>query len=180
MSVTFKLQDLASVPSHLITYPTLILPSWKVPFVSPHHQSSSSHNLCPYRPPTPLWSYHILPCITSAIMSVTSLKLDRKVFFFFLVYFLFLHFLEQILPFIFCCCCYCSVTQLCPTVCDLLVQASLSVPTSWSLPKLMSIESVMPSNHLIPCCPLFFLPSIFPSIRVFSNESVLPIRWPKY
>ena len=53
-------------------------------------------------------------------------------------------------------------------------------PDSWSLPKLMSIESVMPSNHLILCCPLLLLPSIFPSIRVFSNESVLRIRWPKY
>ena len=51
---------------------------------------------------------------------------------------------------------------------------------SWSLLKLMSIESVMPSNHLILCCPLLILPSIFPSIRVFSNESVLHIRWPKY
>ena len=51
---------------------------------------------------------------------------------------------------------------------------------SWSLPKLMSIESVMPSNHLILYCPLFLLPSIFPSIRVFSNESVLCIRWPKF
>ena len=53
-------------------------------------------------------------------------------------------------------------------------------PNSWSLPKLMSIESVMPSNHLILCPPLLLLPSIFPSIRVFSNESVLCIRWPKY
>ena len=51
---------------------------------------------------------------------------------------------------------------------------------SWSLPKLMSIESVMPSNHLILCHPLLLLPSIFPSIRVFSNESVLRIRWPEY
>ena len=59
-------------------------------------------------------------------------------------------------------------------------QASLSTINSWSLPKFMSIESVMPSNHLILCCPLFFLTSIFPSIRVFSNESVLRIRWPKY
>ena len=57
-------------------------------------------------------------------------------------------------------------------------QASLSITKSWSLLKLMSIESVMPSNHLILCHPLLFLPSIFPSIRVFSNESVLPIRWP--
>ena len=59
-------------------------------------------------------------------------------------------------------------------------QASLSITNSWSLLKLMSIESVMPSNHLILCCPLFFQPSIFPSIRVFSNESVLHIRWPEY
>ena len=58
-------------------------------------------------------------------------------------------------------------------------QASLSITNSWSLLKLMSIESVMPSNHLILCCPLLLLPSIFPSIRVFLNESVLRIRWPK-
>ena len=59
-------------------------------------------------------------------------------------------------------------------------QASLSISNSWSLLKLMSIESVMPSNHLILCRPLLLLPSIFTSIRVFSNESVLHIRWPKY
>ena len=59
-------------------------------------------------------------------------------------------------------------------------QASLSITNSWSLLKLMSIESVMPSYYLILCCPLLFLPSIFPSIRVFSNESALHIRWPKY
>ena len=59
-------------------------------------------------------------------------------------------------------------------------QVSLSITNSWCLPKLMSIESVMPSNHLILCCPFLLLPSIFPSIRVFSNESVLHIRWPKY
>ena len=58
-------------------------------------------------------------------------------------------------------------------------QASLSITNSWSLLKLMSIESVMPSNHLILCRPLL-LPSIFPSFRVFSNESVLHIRWPKH
>ena len=58
-------------------------------------------------------------------------------------------------------------------------QASLSITNSWSLPKLMSIESVMPSNHLILCRPLLLQPSIFPSIRVLSNESVLCIRWPK-
>ena len=59
-------------------------------------------------------------------------------------------------------------------------QASLSITNSWSLPKLISIESVMPSNHLILCHPLLLLPSVFPSIRVFSNESSLRIRWPKY
>ena len=59
-------------------------------------------------------------------------------------------------------------------------QASLSITNSQSLLKLMFIESVMPSNHLILCRPLLLLPSIFPSIRVFSNESALPIRWPKY
>ena len=59
-------------------------------------------------------------------------------------------------------------------------QASLSITSSWSLVKLMSIESVMPSNHLILCCPLLLPPSIVPSIKVFSNESVLRIRWPKY
>ena len=58
--------------------------------------------------------------------------------------------------------------------------AFLSISHSRSLLKLMSIESVMPSNHLILCCPLLFPPSIFPSIRVFSNESVLHTRWPKY
>ena len=59
-------------------------------------------------------------------------------------------------------------------------QASLSITNSWSLLKPMSIKSVMPSNHLILCHPILLLPSIFPSIRVFSNESVLGIRWPKF
>ena len=59
-------------------------------------------------------------------------------------------------------------------------QASQSITNSWSLLKLMSIESVMPSNHLILCCPLLRLPSIFPSLRVFSSESAFCIRWPKY
>ena len=59
-------------------------------------------------------------------------------------------------------------------------EASLSITNSRSLLKIMSIESVMPSNRLILCCPFLFLPSIFPSIRVFSKESVLRIRWPKY
>ena len=76
-----------------------------------------------------------------------------------------------------------SVAQLCPTLCDptdYSTQASLSITSSWSLLKLMSIESVMPSNHLFLCHPLLLLPSIFPSIRVFSSESILCIRWPKY
>ena len=59
-------------------------------------------------------------------------------------------------------------------------QASLSITNSWSSTKLMSLELVMPSNHLILCRPLFILPSIFPSIRVFSSESALHIRWPRY
>ena len=59
-------------------------------------------------------------------------------------------------------------------------QASLSITNSWSLLKLMSIKAVMPSNHLILCRPLLLLPLILPSIRVFSNESVLHIKWPRY
>ena len=59
-------------------------------------------------------------------------------------------------------------------------QTSLSITNSQILSKLMSVESMMPSGHLILCCPLLFLPSIFPSIRVFSSDSVLHIRWPKY
>ena len=59
-------------------------------------------------------------------------------------------------------------------------QAALSITISWSLPKLMFIESVMPSSHLILCRPLLLLPFIFPSIRVFSNESAVCIRWPNY
>ena len=76
-----------------------------------------------------------------------------------------------------------SVAQSCLTLCDpwtAACQDSLSITNCRSLLKLMSIMSVMPSNHLILCCPLLLLPSAFPSIRVFSNESVLHIRWPKY
>ena len=76
-----------------------------------------------------------------------------------------------------------SVTQFCPTLwypTDCPCQASLSITNSRSLLKLMSIALVMPSNHLILCRPLLPLPSIFPSIKVFSNESALCIRWPKY
>ena len=74
----------------------------------------------------------------------------------------------------------CSVMPDSATPCTAAPQATLSISNSLGLLKLMSIESVMPSNHLILCCPLLLLPSIFPSIRVFSNESVLPIRWSKY
>ena len=76
-----------------------------------------------------------------------------------------------------------SVAQSCPTLCNpwrAARQASLSITNSQSLLKLMSIESVMPSNHLILCGPLLLSLSITPSIKVFSNESVLCIRWPKY
>ena len=81
------------------------------------------------------------------------------------------------------CLCFCSVTQSYSTLWDPWTaahQASLSFTISQSLPKLMCIESVMPSNHLILCRPLLLLPSIFPRIRVFSNESAFLIRWPKY
>ena len=76
-----------------------------------------------------------------------------------------------------------SVPQLCPALCDSSDCSTPGLPSitnSRSSLKLMSVESVMPSNHLILCRPLLLLPSIFPSIRVFSNESVLRIRWPKY
>ena len=73
-----------------------------------------------------------------------------------------------------------SCVQLFATPWTAAFQASLSFAISRSLLRLMSIESVMPSNHLILCRPLLLLPSILPSIRVFSNESALPIRWPKY
>ena len=76
-----------------------------------------------------------------------------------------------------------SVAQSCPifaTPWTAARQTSLSITNSQSLPKPMSIELVMPPNHLILCCPLLLLPSIFPSIKVFSNESAFHIRWPKY
>ena len=84
-----------------------------------------------------------------------------------------------------CCCCCCSVSKLCLTICDPMTaacQAPLSFTISQSLLRCMFIESVNDylSNHLILCCPLLLLPSSFPSIRVFSNESALCIRWPKY
>ena len=75
-----------------------------------------------------------------------------------------------------------SVAQSCLPLCNpwtVAHQAFLSITNSWNLFKLMSIESVMPSNHLILCHPLLLLPSVFPSIRVFCNEATLCIRWPK-
>ena len=78
---------------------------------------------------------------------------------------------------------FCSVTKSCPTLCD---PTNCSMPglpvlhSPWSLLKLMSTEWMMPSNHLILCRPLLLLPSIFPSITVFSNELALCFRWPKY
>ena len=79
--------------------------------------------------------------------------------------------------------CCCSIAKSCLTLCDPWTaarQSSLSFTNSRSLLKLISIESVTPSNHLILCRPLLLPPSVFPSIRVFSNESILHIRWPKY
>ena len=77
----------------------------------------------------------------------------------------------------------CSVAKVCPTLYTLWTaahQASLSLTISRSLLKFVSIESVMLSNHFILCCPLFLLPSVFPSIRIFSSELALHIRWQKY
>ena len=89
--------------------------------------------------------------------------------------------MSQVLTSVQLCCC--SVTKLCPTLCNPMERSMpgfLSITISQSLLKVMSIESVMPSNHMIFCHPLLVLPSIFPSIRIFSNQSVLHIRWPKY
>ena len=91
------------------------------------------------------------------------------------------HSLPVILPrALYCCCLLAKCVRLFVTPWTAAHQASLSFTVSWSLLKLESTELVMPSNHLILCCPLLFLPSIFPSIRVFSNELALRIRWPKY
>ena len=82
-----------------------------------------------------------------------------------------------------CICSLSSFTQSCPTLRDPMDCSTWGFPVHHQLPglpKLMSIESVMPSNHLVHLCPLLLLPSIFPSIRVFFNESVLCIRWSKY
>ena len=81
------------------------------------------------------------------------------------------------------CCCHCSGAKLCLNLHDPMDWSTPGFPVlhySWGLLKLMPIKLVMPSNHLILCHPLFLVPSISPSIRVFSNESALCIRWPKY
>ena len=81
------------------------------------------------------------------------------------------------------CCCCCSITQLYKTLCnpmDCSTAGFLSFTISHSSLKLTSIESVVPPNHLVLCCPLLLLSSILSNIRVFSNESALHIRWPKY
>ena len=80
-------------------------------------------------------------------------------------------------------CSCCSVAQSCLTLCHLMDCSTPGLPVHHQLPELaqdMSIKSVMPSDHLVLCCPLLLLPSIFSSIRVFSNESALRVRWPKY
>ena len=79
--------------------------------------------------------------------------------------------------------CSCLIAKSCPVLCDPMDCSTPGFPVftiSWSLLKLMPIELVMPSNHLILCCPVLLPPSIFPSIRVFSSELALLIRWPKY
>ena len=81
-------------------------------------------------------------------------------------------------PFCRCLVQFSSVAQSCPSLCDPMNRSMPGLPVHHQLPE--SIESVMPSNHLVLCCPLLLLPSIFPGIRVFSNESGLHIRWPKY
>ena len=82
-----------------------------------------------------------------------------------------------------CVCCCCSVAKSCPTLCDPVdcsTTGFLSFSISQSLLRFMCIQLVILSNNLIFCCPLLFLPSVFPSIRVFSNKSALRVRWPKY
>ena len=103
---------------------------------------------------------------SSKVFFLVLLQMELKIFYWSIVEFSSFHSL--------------SCVQLFATLWTAAHQASLSITNSWSLPKLMSIELVMPSNHLILCRPLLLLPSIFPSIRVFSNESAPCIRWPKY
>ena len=94
------------------------------------------------------------------------------------IFFLFLMFLSTLV--VFCSVQSLSCVRLFSVPWTTAHQASLSITNSWSLLRFISIELVKPPNHLILCCPLLLLPSVFPSIRVFSNESALCIRWPKY
>ena len=137
-------------------------------FLLPLRELKMSGTCSPFPPLGDLWPSCLLPShyfwlvFPFMIKALTSIDRQQKV-------------LNT-----FCCCC--PVTQSCPTLCDPMDcrQASLSITNSWSLLKLMSIESVMPSSHLIPCRPLLLLSSIFPIIRVFYNELTLHICWPNY
>ena len=114
--------------------------------------------------------YSSFPLVIYFIYSINSVCLSVCVYIYIYIYIYIYHVVVHSL----------SHAQLFATPRTTTCQASLSFTISWSLLKLMSTESVIPSNHLIFCHPLFLLPSIFPSIRVLSNESALCIRWPKY
>ena len=117
-------------------------------------------NIQPWRTPFPIWKHSVVPCLVLTVASWPVYRfLQRQV----------ISSVQSL-----------SCVQLFATPWIAARQASLSITNSRSSLRLMSIKSVMPSNHLILCCPLLLLPSIFPSIRVFSNESAVRIRWPKY
>ena len=116
-------------------------------------------NIQPWCTPFPIWNQSVVPC---PVLTVASWPVRR--------------FLKRQVSSVQ----SLSHVQLFATPWTAAHQASLSITNCWSLSKPMSIELVMPSNHLILCHPLLLLPSIFPSIRVFSNESALRSRWPKY
>ena len=128
---------------------------------------SPSHRVCPSSCPLHWW-YH--PAISSSVAHLFCLQPFPAPGFF--QWFSSLHQFSSVH--------FSRSVQLFATPWTAARQASLSITSSWSPPKPMSIGSVMPTNHLILCCLLLLLPSIFPSIRVFSNESALHIRWPKY
>ena len=132
-----------------------------------------------------LQAFSLNPCFVSSISSQCHNEIGN--FFLSLVVFLFIALFSNLQK----CleharnqpCCYCSVSELCLTLYDpwtAALQASLLYTISWRLLKLMSIESIMPSSHLILCRPLLLLPSVFPSIRIFSSELALHVMWPKY
>jgi len=129
------------------------------------------------------FAFHIrgMPAFPSCFMLKSGLRYDTEVFLFLWPFDFFTRDAEHITLLIqFSLVQSLSPVQLFETSWTAAHQASLSITNSWSLLKLMSIESLMPSNHLILCHPLLFLPSILPSIRVFSTELILHIRWPKY